>query len=67
MFSERLKFLRISKNLTQVEMAEQFLITTRAYQYYEAGKREPSIEMLCKLADFFDVSLDYLCGRRDER
>ncbi len=66
MFSERLKNLRLAKHLTQSEMAQTFMITVRAYQYYEAGKREPTIEMLCKLADFFDVSLDYLCGRNEK-
>ena len=63
MFAQRLKMLRTERHLTQADMAKLFMITTRSYQYYEAGEREPTIEMLCKFADFFDVSLDYLCGR----
>ena len=67
MFAHRLKLLRTERHLTQADMAKAFLITTRSYQYYEAGKREPTIDMLCKFADFFGVSLDYLCGRCENR
>ena len=36
------------------------------YQFYEYGRSEPTAHILIALADFFDVSLDYLCGRSDD-
>ena len=62
---ERLKLLRKERKLKQVEMAEHFNQSPRAYQYYEAGTRHPEYDHLLALADFFDVSLDYLVGRDD--
>ena len=64
---ERLKLLRKEKGLTQVDMAEQFHQSPRAYQYYEANTRRPEYDHLIALADFFDVSLDYLIGRSETR
>lgn len=61
----RLKELRSTHKLKQSEISEHLGITTRAYQYYEAGTREPDIKTLCALADYFNVSLDYLCGRSE--
>ena len=46
-------------------MAEIFNITERGYQNYEIGKSTPNFNVLISLADFFDVSLDYLVGRSD--
>ncbi|MCL2853538.1 MAG: helix-turn-helix domain-containing protein [Defluviitaleaceae bacterium] len=46
-------------------MAEYLGIVERAYQMYEYGKREPNHETTIKLADFFEVSTDYLLGRSD--
>ncbi len=63
----RLKELRLQKNVTQKAMGELLGITTRAYQYYESGERYPDYEGLLALADYFEVSLDYLTGRSDER
>ncbi len=59
----KLKELRKEKNLTQEKMANLLNMTITCYNYYEKEKREPSIETLCKLADFYNVSLDYLVGR----
>ena len=64
---ERLKLLREEKGLKQVEMAEQSSQSPRAYQYYEAGSRHAEYDHLLALADFFDVSLDYLVGRSETR
>ena len=64
-FSERLKELRMSLNLTQKQVAEGADMATMAYQKYEYGTREPAYQNLIALADFFDVSLDYLCGRSE--
>lgn len=65
-FSERLKELRIYRNLTQKEIADSIGMAPVAYQRYEYGTREPAYQKLIALADYFDVSLDYLVGRSDE-
>ncbi|WP_083520794.1 helix-turn-helix domain-containing protein [Alicyclobacillus kakegawensis] len=62
---KRLCELRQQRNIKQREMAEFLGVTLRAWQRYEAGDREPTIDQLIQLADFFDVSLDYLVGRSD--
>lgn len=41
-------------------------ITDRGYRKYEAGDSEPTLSVIIALADYFDVSLDYLCGRSDD-
>lgn len=66
-FKDRLKSLRKGKRMTQREMGEYLGITMRAYQSYEQGTRYPEFPGLIKLADFFDVSLDYLVGRSSHR
>ena len=65
-FQERLKFLRTAQRISQKEMGEYLGISTRAYQYYESGERYPDFEGLLALADYFQVSIDYLVGRSDE-
>lgn len=59
----RLKELRKKKNVTQQEVAEHLFITQHGYSNYEINKTEPNIETLCKLADYYNVTLDYLVGR----
>lgn len=59
----RLKKLRKDKRLTQDDMAEFLNISTATYSRYENGIHEPDVETLIKLADFFDVTIDYLLGR----
>lgn len=66
-FPERLKEIRSRKNLTQRKVAEHLGILERSYQYYEAGRRRPDFYGLIALADYFDVSIDYLVGRSDVR
>ena len=63
----RLKNLRNEKGVTQKAMGEYLEITVRAYQFYEEGKRYPDFHGLIALADYFDVSIDYLVGRTDQR
>ena len=65
-FLERLKELRLSKGLTQKTMAELLEITSRNYQRYESGEVDPPTSKTFWLADYFNVSLDYLTGRSDE-
>lgn len=63
-FSERLKECRRIKT-TQKAMADNLGISERAYQHYEAGTREPKIDIAEKIAGYLDVSIDYLVGRTD--
>lgn len=66
-FAQRVKELRKEKKRTQSQMAEYLKITTRSYQYYESATHYPDVPGLMKLADYFDVSTDYLLGRSQER
>lgn len=63
-FSERLKRLRKNKGLKQQELASKLNISQKSYSNWENGKTEPSFDNLVKLADFFEVSLDWLFGRK---
>src|SRR5690606_375789 len=65
MLGNRLRYLRKTLNLTQSELANTLGITRGTYAHYEIGKREPDYETLQKIADFFEVSTDYLLGRTD--
>ena len=66
-FCDRIKFLRQEKGLKQKEMADIFGLALRSYQCYEYGERFPEFQGLIAIADFFDVSLDYLVGRSEVR
>lgn len=63
MIKDNLKTLRESKGLTKKQVAQGVGINERAYIAYEYGERDVSTETLCKLADFYEVSTDYLLGR----
>lgn len=63
----RLKVLRKKRGFTQTQVAEYLGLKLRAYQYYESGEHRPEYEKLMALADFFEVTTDYLLGRTDER
>ncbi|MCJ7854804.1 helix-turn-helix domain-containing protein [Lachnospiraceae bacterium NSJ-143] len=63
--AKRLKQCRKDKGYTQNEVAVYCNITEKTYQNYELMSREPKLEILIKIADVFDVSLDYLVGRTD--
>lgn len=63
MISKRLKELRQDRDLLQKDIATFLNITTSAYGFYEQGKRVPDSDTLSKLADFFEVSVDYILGR----
>jgi len=65
-FSERLKELRSSRNLTQKQIYEAVGLSQLGYQRYEYGTREPAYQKLIALADYFNVSLDYLVGRSED-
>lgn len=61
----RLKELRIRNNVTQKQVAEALNLSTIAIQNYENNRRKPTYDILIALADYFEVSLDYLVGRDD--
>ena len=64
-FSERLKQLRTERKLTQEMLSKESGLTKSSIAMYETGKRKPKIEVLERLADFFNVDLDYLVGKSD--
>ena len=63
---QRLKDLRKQKKVGQKEVAELLGVSLRSYQFYESGEYDPSLPNLVVLADYFQVSTDYLLGRSDE-
>lgn len=64
-FGSRLKEIRKSKGVTQKQLAVAIGASERGIQNYELNERKPAFDALIALADFFDVSLDYLVGRSD--
>lgn len=64
-FAERLRFLRTGKDLSQSEFAKQIKISKSSVNMYERGEREPSLETLERIADYFNVDMDYLLGKSD--
>ncbi len=64
-FQERLLEERNKQKLTQCQVAKYLSITQPSYIRYENGTSEPSIDTLIRLANLFDVSIDYLVGRTE--
>lgn len=64
--SDALKRCRKFRNVTQKQVAVGIGATEQAYQRYEYGKTVPSALVLIAIADFYDVSIDYLVGRSDD-
>lgn len=62
-FSSKLKSVRELCKLSQKEVAEKIFISQQAYAKYETGASSPNPETLKKIADLFNVSVDYLLGR----
>lgn len=65
-FNETLRQLRKENALTQKEIAIKLAILGATYQSYEAGRTEPPIEIIIRLADIFECSIDYLLGRASD-
>ena len=63
----RIKELRNEKKQTLKQMAEAFGTSNQVISRYELGQAEPEFETLIKIADYFNVSVDYLLGRTDKR
>lgn len=64
---ERLKRLREEKNMTQVRLAIELGVSQETISGYEIGKAVPPADMLVKLADALDTSVDYILGRTDDK
>ncbi|MEF9983748.1 MAG: helix-turn-helix transcriptional regulator [Oscillospiraceae bacterium] len=65
-FAERLKTLRQSKNLTLEKLGSEINSTKATIGNFENGNKKPSLDALIKIANYFEVSLDYLVGRSDD-
>ncbi|HLV09368.1 MAG TPA: HD domain-containing phosphohydrolase [Halanaerobiales bacterium] len=64
-FAERLKKLRREEQIRQIDLADYLGFSRSTITNYEQGIRFPSMDILCRIADYFNVSLDYLLGRSD--
>ncbi len=64
---QRIRDLREDRDLTQAEVGVAIGVPQRTYAYYESGQRMVPPHVLCALADFYDVSVDYLLGRSNKR
>lgn len=67
MFGKRLRLLRKEQNLTQKSLGEKVNVSDRVIGYYESDERFPDKDTLNKIADYFDVSVDYLLCRTNNR
>lgn len=63
---QRIRDLREDADLTQKQVGEAINVPQRTYAYYESGHRMVPPQVLCALADFYNVSVDYILGRVDE-
>ena len=66
LFPERLKLLREKNGLSQDKLGKALGLSRYAIYTYEKGKACPTVDGLITIADYFDVSLDYLVGRSDQ-
>lgn len=64
---QRIRDLREDADLTQKQVGEAINVPQRTYAYYESGQRMVPPQVLCALADFYGVSVDYILGRTDRR
>ena len=63
---QHIRDLREDADLTQKQVGEAINVPQRTYAYYESGQRMVPPQVLCALADFYNVSVDYILGRVDE-
>lgn len=64
-FHFRIRELRVSRKLSQQELADLLKISKSSVNMYERGEREPGLDLIEAIADFFNVDLDYLMGKSD--
>lgn len=67
MYLNRLENLRIDNDKLQKEIAYELKITKQQYSLYETGRRKIPIDKLIKLAEYYNVSLDYICNRTNKK
>lgn len=67
MFAQRLRQLRTERKISQSELAAVLNISNRTISMYEQGNSEPNVETIIKIADYFNVTTDYLIGRANEK
>ena len=67
MLTQRLLQLRKESGMTQEQVASTIQTTLRQYQRFEKGEQKPGFDNLVKLADCFNVSMDYLAGRSESK
>ena len=63
----RLRELRLERNMSQQRLAMELSMTQNTISRYENGEREPGIKELIRIADYFNVSLDYLLDRSEQK
>lgn len=67
MLYRRIKNLREDANLTQTELSSYLNLSRRSYSHYENGTRNLPVDVLIAIAGFYNVSIDYLLGRTDNK
>ncbi|WP_200957449.1 MULTISPECIES: helix-turn-helix domain-containing protein [unclassified Paenibacillus] len=65
-YGDRIALLREKRGLTQEELSNKIGISRAALSHYETNRREPDYETINKIANFFNVTVDYLLGRTDQ-
>mgnify|MGYP000107559114 FL=1 len=64
---QRIQDLRTDSDMSQKQLSEILHISQRSYSHYETGSRNIPVEMLIRLANYYDISVDYLVGRTDKK
>ena len=64
---QRIQDLRTDADMSQKQLSEILHISQRSYPHYETGTRNIPVEMLIRLANYYDISVDYLIGRTDKK
>ena len=64
---QRIQDLRVDSDLSQRQLGEILHISQRSYSHYETGSRNIPVEMLIRLANYYEISLDFLVGRTDNK
>ena len=64
---QRIQDLRTDADMSQKQLSEILHISQRSYSQYETGSRNIPVEMLIRLANYYDISVDYLVGRTDKK
>ena len=64
---QRIQDLRTDADMSQKQLSEILHISQRSYSHYETGSRNIPLEMLIRLANYYDISVDYLVGRTDKK